>query len=129
MDAETSNMSGLFGGSTYTTSTYKPLPVRVVVTPADDMRLHRETSARYAARLAAQNVRLAVSKTHLDAKIAKNVAAIAEIERKRADFATAIRTLEGPDALIDFVDPVTPVVVDPGDTYTPYTPSNDGAGA
>jgi hypothetical protein len=100
-----------------------------VVTPADDMRLHRETSARYAARLTAQNERLVISKTRLDEKIAKNVATIAEIERKRADFAAAIRTLEGPDAPIDFVDPVTPVVVETGDTYVPYTPSNDGAGA
>jgi hypothetical protein len=122
-------MSGIVSTGTYSTSTYTAPPVRVIVTPADDMRLHRETIARFAARLVAQNERMVVSKTRIDEKIAKNVAAIAEIERKRADFAAAIRTLEGPDAPIDFIDPVNPPPspVDPGETYLPYP--NEAGGA
>jgi hypothetical protein len=105
-------------------------PVRVIVTPADDMRDHREKIAFRIVALNAYNERLHASRNNLDNKVAKNTATIATLRSKCADFAAAIHTLEGPDALIDFEAPSTTTVdtgADSGTTYVPYT--NDGAGA
>jgi hypothetical protein len=118
VDAQTVSVST----GTYITGSGATSVTHQIVTPADDFRAHRGDNAKYIVRLTAQNERLAVSKLRLDAQIAKNAATVADLTSKNVSFAAAIRTLEGPDAPIDFVDPVTPVdpVVGTGETYTPY---------